>query len=190
MLGEQGAQPLLVLLGDRVDGAARAEGGEEHGEQQHHRHEVDEDVHPAGRGDGVVDPVVRGQGDQPHHAVAPTGQEGGLGGVRIGVGGADEQGRDQRGDQQARGRHHGGQRGVGAVAPGVELPAAQPQGGDEGGGQAERDPVLRVVPELRVAHVPFAAGAGREPRHGEGEQQGAAHRQVQDPGGAFAPAAW
>ncbi len=178
LAGQQRPQPLLVLLADRVDGAARAEGGEQHGEQQQHRHDVDAHVHPAGRDDRLGGPLTGRQGDQPHHAVPPALREGGLGAERGDVGGADEQGRDQRGEQQADGGDGAGERRVGAVALGVELVAAQQQGPREGGGQDQGDPVLRVLADFLV----------RGERVGEQQGQEAAEDEVEDPGGPLAAA--
>ncbi len=175
VLVEQGPQPLLVLLGQRVDRPAGAEGGEEHRDQQQRGQDVDGDVDPAGRGDPGEPLVVGGQRDEPHQAVAPALQEGGVPGG--GVGDGDQDGREQRGDEQPADRHDRGEQRVGAVALRVELLAAEQQREHEGGGQDQRDPVLGVPPDLREEH-----------HQGEEQQEQPAEHQVEDPRGPLAAA--
>ncbi len=168
-------QLLLVVLGERVDGAPGAERGVEDGEDQEGAEDVDGDVGPV-RGPDAGEAILRGgDGDQPERAVAPALHERRTGRVLRLVGDRHQQPGEQRGGQGPDDRDDGGEAGVGPVALRVELPASHEQRTDEGRGQHEGDPVLRVPADLRERH--------REPE--QREEQPADH-QVQDPRGPFA----
>lgn len=69
---EERPELLLVVLGERVDGAPGAERGVEHGEDQDRAEDVDDDVDPV-RGPDAGEAILRrGDGHQPERAVAPA----------------------------------------------------------------------------------------------------------------------
>lgn len=109
---QQRPELLLVVLGERVDGAPGAERGVEHGEDQDRAEDVDDDVDPV-RGPDAGEAILRGgDGHQPERAVAPALHEGRTGRVVRLVGDRHQQCGEQGGGQGAADGDDGGEPGL------------------------------------------------------------------------------